>query len=66
MARFSYGGDSAVILDRCDKHGAWFDAGELEDVRILNTHGKFGMTRGEKEVTVDFFASLVGLLAILQ
>lgn len=33
MYRRNWGGNSGVIVDRCEKHGCWFDPGEAEKVR---------------------------------
>jgi Zn-finger nucleic acid-binding protein len=33
MYRRNWGGHSGVIVDRCEKHGHWYDAGEVEKIR---------------------------------
>jgi Zn-finger nucleic acid-binding protein len=33
MYRRNWGGHSGVIVDRCEKHGAWYDEGEIEKIR---------------------------------
>ena len=33
MYRRNWGGHSGVIVDRCEQHGTWYDAGEVEKIR---------------------------------
>jgi Zn-finger nucleic acid-binding protein len=33
MTRRNWGSYSGVIVDRCEEHGTWYDAGELEKIR---------------------------------
>lgn len=33
MYRRNWGGHSGVIVDRCEKHGQWYDAGEVDKIR---------------------------------
>ncbi len=33
MYRRNWGGHSGVIVDRCEKHGAWYDEGEIAKIR---------------------------------
>ena len=33
MYRRNWGSHSGVIVDRCEKHGSWFEQGEIEKVR---------------------------------
>lgn len=33
MYRRNWGGNSGVIVDRCEKHGCWYEPGEIEKIR---------------------------------
>ena len=33
MYRRNWGGHSGVVVDRCERHGTWYDEGEIEKVR---------------------------------
>lgn len=50
MKTFNYGGDSGIILDRCnDNHGLWFDQGELDKVQMFREHWeKEAQSRGNE------------------
>ncbi|HBH60957.1 MAG TPA: hypothetical protein DDX85_04285 [Nitrospiraceae bacterium] len=45
MNRGNFGKISGVILDRCDKHGVWLDAGELEKIQHFIADGGLDKSR---------------------
>ena len=45
MLRLNYGRRSGVIVDRCKKHGVWFDADELRRVADFVARGGLDETR---------------------
>ncbi len=54
MTRRNWGSHSGIMVDRCEKHGTWFDAGEAEKVKDFIKWGgiEYEKIRGsEKAVT---------------
>ncbi|MEW6600452.1 MAG: zf-TFIIB domain-containing protein [Nitrospirota bacterium] len=45
MNRGNFGKISGVIFDRCDKHGVWLDAGELEKIQHFIADGGLDKSR---------------------
>ncbi|RJR16724.1 MAG: hypothetical protein C4581_09335 [Nitrospiraceae bacterium] len=45
MNRGNFGKISGVIIDRCDKHGVWLDAGELEKIQHFIADGGLDKSR---------------------
>ncbi len=43
MTRSNYGGDSGVLIDRCDACGIWLDGGELERIEAWAEAARAGM-----------------------
>jgi Zn-finger nucleic acid-binding protein len=55
MNRRNFGGNSAVIVDVCAKHGTWFDAGELPRVLAFVEAGGLARVQAERQ---DFLTEL--------
>jgi Zn-finger nucleic acid-binding protein len=50
MNRKNFGKISGVIIDRCNKHGVWLDAGELEKIQHFIADGGLDRSR-DREIT---------------
>lgn len=49
MARRNFAGISGVIVDRCPRHGTFFDAGELENILEFVRTGGLELARKKRE-----------------
>jgi len=52
MVRQNFRSISGVIIDICGDHGAWFDAGELEQIRSFIANGGIDKAQ-DREITVN-------------
>ncbi len=54
MVAFSYGGDSGVLVDRCEScDGLWLDCEELERIQVLQERWAEEATDQLKQISID-------------